>query len=79
MVLRPPRNESGVATLDISRRGSPDTIDWVRRQTGYITVQSGRGLEVFYRDGATWINDQDDKREMNKIEAPIRPTTPNYP
>ena len=44
----------------------------------YITVQLGRGLGVFYRDGATWINDQDDKREMNKIEAPIRPTTPNY-
>ena len=67
-----PRSTVRVAARPVRQIGSG-------ARPAYITVQLGRGLEVFYRDGATWINDQDDKREMNKIEAPIRPTTPNYP
>jgi integrase len=36
----------------------------------------GHSLEVFYRDYADWIADQDDDREMGKIEAQIGLTIP---
>jgi len=37
----------------------------------YMAAQLGHSLEVFYRDYADWIADQDDDREMDKIEAQI--------
>jgi integrase len=37
----------------------------------YMAAQLGHSLEVFYRDYADWIADQDDDREMGKIEAQI--------
>ncbi|MEO6918373.1 MAG: DUF3596 domain-containing protein [Collimonas sp.] len=45
----------------------------------YMAAQLGHGLDVFYRDYAKWINDQDDDREMIKIEAQINSTTTKLP
>lgn len=42
----------------------------------YMAAQLGHSLEVFYRDYADWIADQDDDREMGKIEAQIGPSIP---
>ena len=42
----------------------------------YMAAQLGHSLEVFYRDYADWIADQDDDREMGKIEAQIGVSIP---
>lgn len=42
----------------------------------YMAAQLGHSLEVFYRDYADWIADQDDDREMGKIEAQIGASIP---
>lgn len=41
-----------------------------------MAAQLGHGLDVFYRDYAKWINDQDNEREMVKIEAQINENIP---
>jgi integrase len=45
----------------------------------YMAAQLDHSLEVFYRDYAEWIADQEDDREMRKIEAEITSNIPNYP
>lgn len=42
----------------------------------YMAAQLGHSLEVFYLDYADWIADQDDDREMGKIETQIGATIP---
>jgi integrase len=42
----------------------------------YMAAQLGHSLDVFYRDYAAWIHDQDDDREMSKIEAQISENIP---
>lgn len=42
----------------------------------YMAAQLGHSLEVFYRDYADWIADQDDDRELGKIEAQIGQSIP---
>lgn len=42
----------------------------------YMAAQLGHSLEVFYRDYADWIADQDDDREMLKIEVQIASNIP---
>lgn len=42
----------------------------------YMATQLGHSLEVFYRDYADWIADQDDDRELSKIEAQIGQSIP---
>ena len=46
------------------------------RRYAYMAAQLGHSLEVFYRDYADWIADQDDDREMGKIEAQIGVSIP---
>lgn len=63
---RPYNTRASYATIGLMSGARP----------AYMAAQLGHSLEVFYRDYADWIADQDDDREMGKIEAQIGPTIP---
>jgi len=55
---------------------SSHDIKGLARKAPTIPTTEIDSLEVFYRDYADWIADQDDDREMLKIEAPIASNIP---
>lgn len=44
---------------------------------GFLAKQLGHSLQMFFNVYADWINDNDDQREMDKIEEQIRKVNPD--